>query len=141
MAKKVKKHSKRKLRVFLLMALSLFAIFYFFFNIVNYTVKITSLKRQQEQLEERLLTLKKEEETLNNELEKLKDPDALAAFARENYLYSKPDEYIIQIDKTKKALDSVNEDYNKSLIASLTIGSIMLIFFVVLGLSFKKKKA
>ena len=39
-----------------------------------------------------------EEEKLNDEISKLNDPEYLAKYAREKYLYSKKDEIIIKID-------------------------------------------
>lgn len=39
-----------------------------------------------------------EEEQLKNEIEKLKDPEYLARYTREKYLYSAKDEIIIKIE-------------------------------------------
>ena len=41
--------------------------------------------------------LKEEEEYLNMEVEKLKDPDYVARYAREQFLYSKDGEFNIRI--------------------------------------------
>ena len=40
-----------------------------------------------------------EEEVLNDEISKLEDPEYLAKYAREKYLYSKKDEIIIKIEE------------------------------------------
>ncbi|NLC48199.1 MAG: septum formation initiator family protein, partial [Tenericutes bacterium] len=40
-----------------------------------------------------------EEETLKSEINKLKDPEYMARYAREKYLYSKNDEIIIKIEE------------------------------------------
>ena len=39
-----------------------------------------------------------EEDILNDEISKLQDPEYLAKYAREKYLYSKDDEIIIKIE-------------------------------------------
>ena len=40
-----------------------------------------------------------EEEVLNDEISRLEDPEYLAKYAREKYLYSKKDEIIIKIEE------------------------------------------
>ena len=42
-----------------------------------------------------------EEDKLNDEISKLQDPEYLAKYAREKYLYSKDDEIIIKIEDQK----------------------------------------
>ena len=51
-----------------------------------------------------LVTLKDEEDKLNSDIKKLKDPEYVARYAREKYMYSKDGELIIRIpdDDTDK---------------------------------------
>ena len=47
------------------------------------------MKDQKEALKDKLSNLKEEEEILNSDIKKLEDPDYVARYAREKYLYSK----------------------------------------------------
>ena len=55
-------------------------------------------------LSEKLVTLKDEEDKLNSDIKKLKDPEYVARYAREKYMYSKDGELIIRLpdDDTDK---------------------------------------
>ncbi len=55
------------------------------------------MKDQKEALKDKLSNLKEEEEILNSDIKKLEDPDYVARYAREKYLYSKDGELIIRI--------------------------------------------
>ena len=48
-------------------------------------------------LKEKYDLLKEEEESLNVEITKLQDPDYIARYAREKYMYSKDGEFILRI--------------------------------------------
>ncbi|MBE6138163.1 MAG: hypothetical protein E7173_00270 [Firmicutes bacterium] len=110
MAKKVPKASKRRLVVFGPIALGV--ILYFLFTIGMYGYRLISLSRQEVNLKEKLIALQAEEQDLKIEIQKLKDPDYLARYARENYLYSKDGEYIIKIEKPKAEVDD-EANYDK----------------------------
>ena len=60
--------------------------------------------------------LKEEEESLNVEITKLQDPDYIARYAREKYMYSKEGEVILRIieddDKEEKPKED-NKEENK----------------------------
>lgn len=109
----MKKKAKRRLMVF--GTLSCFMIAYFIFSSTLAVIKITRLSNENKSLQTELKNLKKEERDLNVEIQKLKDPDYLARYARENYLYSKDGEYIIKLDEEKKEKSKVEdislEDY------------------------------
>ena len=92
--KKVTKASKHRLIVF--GTVSVFLIFYFLFSTFYYGYKIYSLKQEEKQLQQDLTDLEKEEQDLSSEMDKLKDEDYLAKYARETFSYSKDDEIIIQ---------------------------------------------
>ena len=98
--KKISNSVKRRLLIF--GTLSILVIVYTFINFLGYVLRYTSLKNEQENLSAELITLKEKEEDLTIELTKLKDPEYIARYARENYLYSRDGEYIIRIEKKDK---------------------------------------
>lgn len=98
MAKVVRKSNvKAKKRIFLFFLFFgtiLGSLSYSFFSNVNKMIKMSN---EKETLKDKLASLKEEEETLNSDIKKLKDPDYVARYAREKYLYSKDGELIIRI--------------------------------------------
>lgn len=98
--KSMKKKAKRRLMFF--GTLSCFMIAYFIFSSTLAIIKIVNLNNEKKALNKELKSLKKDETDLAVEIEKLKDPDYLARYARENYLYSKDGEYIIKLDDQEK---------------------------------------
>ena len=62
-----------------------------------YWGKIIDKYQEKKDLEEKYATLVNEEELLEKEVNKLQDPEYIAKYAREKYLYSKDGEYIIKI--------------------------------------------
>ena len=59
--------------------------------------KIIDKYQEKKELEEKYATLIEEEELLEKEVNKLQDPEYIAKYAREKYLYSADGEYIIKI--------------------------------------------
>ena len=53
--------------------------------------------KEEKEFERQLAELKDEEEELKGQVTKLQDPDYIARYAREKYLYSKDGEIIIRI--------------------------------------------
>lgn len=98
--KSMKKKAKRRLMFF--GTLSCFMIAYFIFSSTLAIIKIVNLNNEKKALNTELKSLKKDETDLAVEIEKLKDPDYLSRYARENYLYSKDGEYIIKLDDQEK---------------------------------------
>lgn len=96
MAKKSKK-SKSKRRVFILGMTSVIVIFAMTFSIGKYWVEIFDKYREKKVLDNELTALKEKEEELKVDANKLQNPDYIARYAREKYLYSKDGEYILQI--------------------------------------------
>ena len=94
---KVKKVNKRKLRTFILAILSLVVIFCVTFSIGRYWVEIFDKYQEKKELDKQLTSLKEKEEELQVDAKKLQNPDYVARYAREKYLYSKDGEYILQI--------------------------------------------
>ncbi len=53
--------------------------------------------KEKQQLNDKLVLLKEQGEALRVEAKKLQDPEYVARYAREKYLYSGEDEYVIRI--------------------------------------------
>ena len=136
MAKKISRKSKR--RLFILAPISLFTIAFFIFTSISYVVNIIELTNQEKQLKEKLIALELEEEDLNDEIIKLKDPDYIAKYAREKYYYSKDGEYVIKI--TEKDDDIITENKNKNY-KNYIIYSGCLILFIILVFILKRRKS
>lgn len=102
MTKKKQKRTKFKkqiLRFFVFGTISLSIITYFSYFVITNTLTLTNKKREKEELLEDLEKLKEDEQTLELNVNKLKDPEYVARYLREKLLYSKNDEYIIRIPK------------------------------------------
>ena len=93
--KNSKKKSKR--RMILLGFSSVFIIIATTFTIGKYWVEIFEKYQEKKDLENELTALKEKEEELTVDANKLQNPDYIARYAREKYLYSKDGEYILQI--------------------------------------------
>lgn len=90
-------NKKAKRRMLFLGLGSLIIITFTLFTIGKYWVEIYQKYRENQELEEKLMSLKDEEEELKVDVEKLQDPDYVARYAREKYLYSKDGEFILRI--------------------------------------------
>lgn len=95
---KIKKSSKKaKIRLFLFFvifgSITLYLSYNFFLNVS----KIMEINEEKQLLEYKLASLQNEEEELNSDIKKLKDPEYVARYAREKYMYSKDGELIIRI--------------------------------------------
>lgn len=94
---KAKKNKKTKRRMLLLGLTSLVVITFTVLTIGKYWVDIYHKYQESMELDEKLLSLKEKEEELKVDVEKLQDPDYIARYAREKYLYSKDGEFILRI--------------------------------------------
>ena len=131
MNRTISKASKRRLLIF--GSISMIIVIYFLFSLTTMTYNIKVLTKKQNKLEQSLLELKEDEDELKNMLEKLNDPDYIARYARETYLYSKDGEYIIRLDKTdkKEVEDEKIVDYSKYvLVGSGIVLSLILIYII-----------
>lgn len=93
--KKVNKGAKRRL-------LCLFSIFILLISYVSYTSvtywkQILANNRERKELEDKYNELLSDKEILEEDVVKLQDPEYVAKYAREKYLYSKDGELIIKI--------------------------------------------
>lgn len=95
--KRSKLKKKRAKRVFLVTIFCLAINFYLIYSIGSIVNDVYSMKNQKDDLDEKLLELKEEEDVLKSEVNKLKDPVYIAKYAREKFLYSGDDEYIIRM--------------------------------------------
>lgn len=133
----MKKNAKRRLMIF--GTLSCFMIAYCIFSSTVAIVHMLQLSNEQKGLQTELKSLKKDETDLNVEIQKLKDPDYLARYARENYLYSRDGEYIIKMngleDEKKQNKEIRLEDYK-----AVFIGGSLFVFFLILWLIRKVKE-
>lgn len=88
---------KSRRRVFVLGLTSIVIIVAVTFTIGKYWIEIFDKYREKSVLEKELTTLKEKEEELKVDADKLQNPDYIARYAREKYLYSKAGEFILQI--------------------------------------------
>lgn len=98
MAKKKKnRRSKARRRMLVLGLGSIAIIIVMSFSIGKYWVEIISKYKEKKDLESELISLKEKEEKLKVDASKLQNPDYIARYAREKYLYSKDGEFILKI--------------------------------------------
>jgi cell division protein FtsB len=94
------KVSKKAKRRFLLLLVCLFGLFvYLIVSLTGYWVKIINNHKQVKELETKYVNLLADEESLKSEVTKLQDPDYVARYASEKFLYSKDGMTIIRIVK------------------------------------------
>ena len=117
--------------------LSLIVIGYAVFSFVYYSVNLLKAKNENINLENKLKSLQNDEENLKIEIQKLKDPEYIARYARENYSYSKDGEYIIKLDSSNKN-EKQEKKENNNYIYYVVIGCCFIIIVTVL-LNKKKK--
>lgn len=99
MAKKGSKKLKRKRvkRIILVTLLCLGINAYVLYSVGSILKDVHTMKNENKELNVKLDDLKEEEEVLKSEVKKLKDPVYVAKYAREKFLYSGDNEYIIRM--------------------------------------------
>ncbi len=99
MAKKGSKKLKRKRvkRIILVTLLCLGINAYVLYSVGSILKDVHTMKNENKVLNVKLDDLKEEEEVLKSEVKKLKDPVYVAKYAREKFLYSGDNEYIIRM--------------------------------------------
>ena len=92
--KKVRKKAKRivtlGLSAVVIIVVTCIALFSVFKEIIE-------KYQEKSELENQLVALQEKEVELENDVNKLKDPEYLARYAREKYFYSKDGEYILRL--------------------------------------------
>ena len=94
---KSKAKTKSRRRLLFLGLTSIMVIIATTFTIGKYWVEIYNKYQEQKELEKELISLKNKEKKLKVDANKLQDPDYIARYAREKYLYSKDGEFILKI--------------------------------------------
>ena len=96
-AEKPRKAKKKILRFMFFGVLSFCFIVYFFSIVFDMTMEIKGKYKEKNDLSDELNRLKEKEEELSTDVQKLQDPEYVARYLREKYLYSKSDELIIKL--------------------------------------------
>ena len=94
---KTNKKKKLRARLILFSPCCIFVIAAVGILIGNYWVQIAEKYKEKEALQLKMLSLREKEEELKVDVEKLEDPDYVARYAREKYMYSKEGEIILRI--------------------------------------------
>lgn len=94
--KRVSRKDKRRLTVLILIFIPLLTLF--ISNMFSYWSKIYNNVKETKKLEKQYSEKIEKENSLKTEIEKLHDPEYVAKYAREKYLYSKKGEIIIKMD-------------------------------------------
>lgn len=99
MAKKSSKRLKRKrVKRIMLVTVICFGInAYILYSVGSILKDVYNMKNENKELTVKLDDLKEEEDVLKSEVKKLKDPVYVAKYAREKFLYSGDNEYIIRM--------------------------------------------
>lgn len=90
---------KTKFRVTFLMLCSIIAVVLFVSQTFSYVSVINKNKKEILALEKSYNDALAEEEELKEQINKLQDPEYMAKYAREKYLYSKDDEIVIRLEE------------------------------------------
>ena len=93
--KKVNKGAKR--RLFCLFTIFVLLITYVIYSTFTYWKDILSNVKEEKELQKKYAELLEDKEILEDDVVKLQDPEYVAKYAREKYLYSKDGELIIKI--------------------------------------------
>ncbi len=94
---KTKTKAKSRRRMLFLGLTSIIVIVATTFTIGKYWIEIYDKYQEKNRLEKELVSLKNKEKKLKMDANKLQDPDYIARYAREKYLYSKDGEFILKI--------------------------------------------
>ena len=94
--RKATKKDKRRILILIIVLIPLLVLFVS--NIFKYGIQILKNIKAKEELDVVYKEKLKEEEKLQSEIIKLQDPEYIARYAREKYLYSKDGEIIIKIE-------------------------------------------
>ena len=99
MAKRRSKKLKRKRmrRIFFVTLFCLAVNSYVIYSVGSILNDVYKMKTENKKITVKLNDLKEEEDILKSEVKKLKDPVYVAKYAREKFLYSGKNEYIIRL--------------------------------------------
>ncbi len=141
--KKMTKTAKRRLTV--ITPIVFLAIGYCAFTLITTAISIYKLNNEEASLKEELNNLKGESKELKTEINKLQDPDYVARYARENYLYTRDGEYVIKVDEEEKVPSKKGFEINEEYIfyGCVAVGSLVLFYIILKARKHRKtiKKA
>jgi len=92
-----KKKSTKKVRTFVLTVFSFCLIILITYVFTLNFMEIYNIYKEKQNLTDKIAKLETEEEKLQNQVDMLKDPEYIARYAREKFLYSKDGEFIIKM--------------------------------------------
>lgn len=133
------KQYRRRLTVF--GTISLLVVLLFVYNLFSYIKLVNDLENEEKDLQNKLVELQKENVNLKEEIEKLKNPEYLERYARENFLYSKDGEYVIRIDDNNNPvieMNTTNVEYRQKIV--IILGCI-LFTIIIIYIIFKRKRS
>ena len=140
--RRITKASKRRLTIF--GTLSVFAIIYFIFSLFYNIYTIYDLINEKDKLEKKYVALQEQAEDLKIDIEKLNDPDYLANYARENYLYSKDGEYVLQLkeetEEVEEKIDIISDNIKKNYVIVGLFVFLIIIFILIIRKGSKRRK-
>lgn len=87
--------SQARIRIYLVVIVGLLT--FLGYEMYSYWPKIYANYKEKSELQKQYNELLDQENTLSGDIKKLQDPNYIARFAREKYLYSKNGEIIIRI--------------------------------------------
>lgn len=119
-----------KIRLVLFGIPSLLMIVYFVFTLTSSIFNYISLKKEENNLRVELANLQQQKEELKIEIEKLNDPEYVAKYAKEKYLYSQNGEYVIKIEENLEEINTKQTNNNIVLYVSI-FGLIILILLII----------
>ena len=88
----------KKRRTILTLLICLAIVFGFYYNVISTLKQVNTMKKEKKELSLKLNNLKEEGEKLKVEANRLQDSEYVAKYAREKFLYSGKNEYIIRIE-------------------------------------------
>lgn len=100
MAKRKVKKKARRIATFGLISIAL--IVFIVITLGRVFFDIVDKYKEKRELENQLIALQEKEKELENDVNKLEDPEYLARYAREKYFYSKDGELILRIPEDEK---------------------------------------
>ena len=100
MAKRKVKKKARRIATFGLISIAL--IVFIVITLGRVFFDIVDKYKEKKELENQLIALQEKEKKLENDVNKLEDPEYLARYAREKYFYSKDGELILRIPEDEK---------------------------------------
>jgi len=138
MAKRVSKQSKRRLMIFGIV--SIFSIGYFCFTLIGYIYNYSNLQQEEIRLQEQLADLQDENEALSLQIEKLKDPSYVIKYAKDKFMYSEDNEYVIKINQNTNLVEIDDKDDNNIFIIIVPIVIFISILLLIKLKPIKLKK-